>query len=65
MITAAARHFQHGADDPDGVAGGLADGVHHFVELVGTMLPGMTVAFFKMSFSSSRQAFSRHRSRQV
>ncbi len=51
MEVAAARHFQHGADDPERVAGGLADGVHHFPELDGSLVPRMSAAFFKMSFS--------------
>ncbi len=64
MVVAAARHFQHGADDPEGVAGGLADGVHHFPELDGSLVPRMTAAFFKMSFSIWRWALSRRRSRR-
>ena len=47
MVGAAARHFQHGADDRDGVAGGLANGVHHFPELEGNLVPEMSAAFIK------------------
>ena len=64
MVGAAARHFQHCADDPDGVAGGLADGVHHFPALDGTLVTVMTAAFSKMSFSIWRRAFSLRSSRR-
>ena len=63
MIEAAARHLEAGTDLPDARAGGLPDIVDHLSELEGSLVPRMTAAFFKMSFSWRRRVFSRRRAR--
>ena len=51
VVVAAAGHSQDVTDRADAVAGGLADVVNHFAELGWGLVPRMTAAFFKMSFS--------------
>jgi hypothetical protein len=51
MVEAAARHLEAGADLTDAMAGGLADVLDHLAEFAGGLVPRMTAAIFKMSFS--------------
>ena len=65
VIEAAAGHLEAGADWTDAIAGGLPDIVDHLAELEGSLVvPRMTAAFFKMSFSWRRRRFSWRRARR-
>ena len=43
--------MEAGTDLPDAIAGGLPDIVDRLAELEGALVPGITAAFIKMSFS--------------
>ena len=47
------------------MSGLVVDAFNHFPELSWGLVPRMTVAFFKMSFSWRRRVTSRHRLRTV
>ncbi|MDH4444093.1 MAG: hypothetical protein QE267_03080, partial [Akkermansiaceae bacterium] len=59
----AAGDAEGGADRSDAMAGGLVDVIDHLPELSWGLVPRMTAAFFKMSFSCLRREFSRRRAR--
>jgi len=64
MVVAASGHLESDTDPADCAAGGMADLLDHFPELGWGLVPRITAAFFKMSFSSLRTAFSRRRKRR-
>ena len=59
MVVAAARHAEHLADRAERVSGGTLNLVDHGAESGRGLVPRMTAAFFKMSFSILRRASSR------
>ena len=63
VIVAAPGNAEGGADPSDALAGGLVDVADHFAKLGWGLVPRMTAAFFKMSFSWRRRAISRRRAR--
>ena len=63
VVVAAAGDAEGGADLPDSVAGGGVNVSDHFPKFGGVLVPRMTAAFFKMSFSTLRSEFSRRRAR--
>lgn len=64
VIVAAAGDLESGTDRTDAMAAGVVDVPDHFAELGRSLVPRMTAAFFKMSFSILRRAFSRRRERR-
>ena len=56
MVVRAARQAQGRADAPDGRPRAVSDGDDHFPDLGLGLVPRITAAFFKMSFSSWRSA---------
>ncbi len=58
VVVAAARKIEDFADRTDPVTGGCMNDVDHFAELAGLLVPRITAAFFKMSFSMRNWAFS-------
>ena len=58
VIVAAARKFQGGANPANAVASLLVDGHDHFPDLDWGVVPRISAAFFKMSFSTFRLATS-------
>jgi hypothetical protein len=64
VVIAASRDAEGGADEADAVAGGLVDFADHFSKPGWGLVPRMTAAFFKISFSALRRASSRRRVRR-
>ena len=64
VVIAAARNAQRITNGADTMAGGLANFLDHFAELCWGLEPRIIAAFFKMSFSCRRRAFSRRRARR-
>src|SRR5690606_13278060 len=64
VVVAAAGDTKDGANRADAISGGIMDFPDHFPELGWGLVPNMTAAFFKMSFSILRRAFSRRRERR-
>ena len=61
VLVAAAGHTEGDADLTDSVAGGGVSADDHLPKFAGVLVPRMTAAFFKISFSTLKSKFSRRR----